>query len=764
MSYLPFVRLGLRLCRGGGPAGLVRLVLQAAAVAFGAFVLLATLAAPGVAERQDGRIGDREPVLAASAGTAGCFKLRTVEDNVGSRPLRRVAVWNATAQSPRPPGVLAWPAAGEIVVSPALAELIGDDARAAARFPQRVVGVVGPAGLVAPDELLAYVGVPAAEADRAGGAQCVERIGTQIRHRGASWTGAVEEVLRPAVLVPVGMAVFVLIPLGIFLAASARLSAATRERRLAALRLLGADARQTQVVNAVETGAVAAVGAAIGTAGWLAARGGTEQLNLGHLHWFAEDLALSPFTVAMTTVGLPLYAVAVATGAFARLRGNPLHAFRNAASRRPALLRIAPITCGVALLAGAAALPATRAYWALLAFAAGLVLTAVGLPLVTPLLVQTMWQRLNRRPGLPPALRIAGRRALASDGAAARLVATVGVTLFAAGIGLGAAEHVRLAESLATPSAPAQLKLTLDGAVNPTVLDALRATPGIRGASQYEYASAELGAEQRADVMIASCADVRGLFDGAEACSPERVYRLHINSPDFAGEPQLPAGTTLRLTPAAETDCPAARTVVAPADKLELTPKLYADRPYQLLITTAANCTAAQTTTVLLRNEPPVLERARQILATQAPASNVQGFLGTTQGLGGATVTVIIGALMAITLLLCLAALVVVAVDRLIERRRLTAALRVVGVPRRTEAAADMAEVALPLVISAGLAMAATAGAVHVAIDITGVTTRRFGEVLLIQVGLTATAVVLLTAVVYVGTLLRTSSEDLRRE
>ncbi|MEO3780209.1 FtsX-like permease family protein [Micromonospora sp. B11E3] len=764
MSYLPFVRLGLRLCRGGGAAGLVRLVLQAAAVSFGAFVLLATLAAPGVAERQDGRLGDREPVVATSAGTAGCLKLRTVEDNIGSRPLRRVAVWNTTAQSPRPPGVLAWPAAGEIVVSPALAELIGDDARAAARFPQRVVGVVDPAGLVAPDELLAYVGVPAAEADRAGGAQCVERIGTQIRHRGVSWTGAVEEVLRPAVLVPVGMAVFVLIPLGIFLAASARLSAATRERRLAALRLLGADARQTQVVNAVETGAVAAVGAAIGTAGWLSVRGGTEQLSLGHLHWFAEDLALSPFTVALTAVGLPLYAVAVATGAFARLRGNPLHAFRNAASRRPALLRIAPITCGVALLAGAAALPATRAFWALLAFAAGLVLTTVGLPLVTPLLVQTMWQRLNRRPGLPPALRIAGRRALASDGAAARLVATVGVTLFAAGIGLGAAEHVRLAESLATPSAPAQLKLTLDGAVNPTVLDALRATPGIHGASQYEYASGRLGAEQRADVMIASCADVRGLFDGAEACSPERVYRLHINSPDFAGEPQLPAGTTLRLTPAAETNCPAARTVVTPAEKLELTPKLYADRPYQLLITSPANCTAAQTTTVLLRNEPPVLERARQILATQAPASNVQGFLGTTQGLGGATVTVIIGALMAITLLLCLAALVVVAVDRLIERRRLIAALRIVGVPRRTEAAADMAEVALPLAISAALAMAATAGAVHVAIEITGVTTRRFGEILLIQVGLTATAVVLLTAVVYVGTLVRTSSEDLRRE
>ena len=90
----------------------------------------------------------------------------------------------------------------------------------------------------------------------------------------------------------------------------------------------------------------------------------------------------------------------------------------------------------------------------------------------------------------------------------------------------------------------------------------------------------------------------------------------------------------------------------------------------------------------------PVLERARQILATQAPASNIQGFLGTIQGLGGAAVMVIIGALMAFTLLLCLAALVVVAVDRLIERRRLTAALRIVGVPRRTEAAADMAEVA----------------------------------------------------------------------
>ncbi len=124
----------------------------------------------------------------------------------------------------------------------------------------------------------------------------------------------------------------------------------------------------------------------------------------------------------------------------------------------------------------------------------------------------------------------------------------------------------------------------------------------------------------------------------------------------------------------------------------------------------------------------------------------------------------IIGALMAITLLLCLAALVVVAVDRLIERRRLTAALRIVGVPRRTEATADMAEVALPLVTSAALAMATTAVAVYAATEITGITIRRFGQILLTQVGLTMTAVVLLTAVVYVGTLLRTSSEDLRRE
>ena len=60
--------------------------------------------------------------------------------------------------------------------------------------------------------------------------------------------------------------------------------------------------------------------------------------------------------------------------------------------------------------------------------------------------------------------------------------------------------------------------------------------------------------------------------------------------------------------------------------------------------------------------------------------------------------------------------------------------------------------------------MAVTAGAVHAAIEITGVATGRFGQILLTQVGLTAAAVVLLTAVVYAGTLLRTSSEDLRRE
>ena len=89
-------------------------------------------------------------------------------------------------------------------------------------------------------------------------------FGGRLRYAVGSSTAVPGRVQPGAGLVAIAFALFVLVPFGVFLGTCARLSATTRDRRIAALRLLGVSARQAAVVNAVETGVVAGGGALSG--------------------------------------------------------------------------------------------------------------------------------------------------------------------------------------------------------------------------------------------------------------------------------------------------------------------------------------------------------------------------------------------------------------------------------------------------------------------------------------------------------------------
>ena len=134
-----WVRLGLRLSVGSGRVGLLRAALMSAGAALGVFVVLASLATVSVASAQLRRAEARTPVH-EKAGTNG-LRMIEIDDAIGGRPLRRTVVAGVTARAPRPPGLAAYPAPGQVVVSPALAELIRTDPRAGdlrREIPRRV--------------------------------------------------------------------------------------------------------------------------------------------------------------------------------------------------------------------------------------------------------------------------------------------------------------------------------------------------------------------------------------------------------------------------------------------------------------------------------------------------------------------------------------------------------------------------------------------------------------------------------------------------
>ena len=218
------IRLGLRLVVAGGRSSAVVIGLTALAVAFGTAILLFALSfEPALATRYNHAAWRDTPgELDLATATNGLMLART-DDHWQGRRLVRMDVAALAGDAPVPPGLPRVPAAGETFVSPALADLLvttpadelGD------RFGE-VVGTIGPAGLMAPDELAAVVGRDAGSL-RADGARVVDELnGTRAdprpheppdpdprRHRAGRRAGAGRRVRgerHPAVRGPPGAA------------------------------------------------------------------------------------------------------------------------------------------------------------------------------------------------------------------------------------------------------------------------------------------------------------------------------------------------------------------------------------------------------------------------------------------------------------------------------------------------------------------------------------------------------------------------------
>jgi hypothetical protein len=493
------IRLGLRMTLGSGREAALRVLVTAAAVALGVGLLLLALAGVNGLHAQT----DRGAWLDTSAQTAPSTsdsstsnRLRWLlsVDQFGNQVIDRADVAATGPRAPVPPGIPHLPEPGEFYASPALTNLLASvpASELRDRFPGRQIGTIGAAALPSPNSLIIVVGHDARQLSQVPGA--VEVRGIQRTPSNCfncqSGTGS-GPVLKWTLA---GGAVALLLPVLILIATASRLSAARREERFAAMRLVGATPRQVSVVSAVEATVAAVAGVAVGFALFFLFRPLLIHVPFAGAPFAQGDLSLDLTDVLLVVIGVPIAAVGSARLALRRVQISPLGVSRRASSASPRVVRIIPLLAGVALLAyfAAAGKPKSNSSQ-ILEVLVGFVLIVVGLVLAGPWLTK-MGSRLMASRARRPATLIAGRRLLDNPRAAFRSISGLVLALFVASAAIGALSSIVAVSSHGgSAGSTATLDDQLCGVTNSCdastevpsvpgqVLTGLRAAPGVRG-------------------------------------------------------------------------------------------------------------------------------------------------------------------------------------------------------------------------------------------------------------------------------------------
>ncbi len=439
------IRLGLRLALTGGREAVVRLVILAVAVGLGVGLLLTALSAINAVNAQNDRHAwlwtgtTQEPAGHAPAGTDPLW-WSTSGDNFGGQLVVRVDVAATGPTSPVPPGIPRDPAPGQYYASPALASLLRSTPadELAARYPGRLAGTIGNAALPSPDSLYIIIGHRAGQLAHSPAAVAVTTIATSLpgRYGGRNAKGLDNPPPDQGVgaggvdLIFSVVALAMLTPLLIFIATATRLSAARREQRFAAMRLVGARPRQISVIAAVESTVASAAGVAAGFGLFFVLRILLAAVPFTGEPFFPGDLSLSLPDILVVAIGVPAAAGLAARLALRRVQISPLGVTRRVTPNPPRAWRVFPLLAGAAWLGffvvhGRPATPSGQ----IQALVPGFLLIMIGLVIAGPWLTMTGARIMARRASRPGAL-IAARRLADDPRAAFRAVSGLVLVLF----------------------------------------------------------------------------------------------------------------------------------------------------------------------------------------------------------------------------------------------------------------------------------------------------------------------------------------------
>ena len=491
------IRLGLRLTLASGREAVLRVLVTAAAVALGVGLLLACFAGVDGLHAQADRGAWLDSAAETSGSTSAPNQLWWVSgtDQFASQEIDQVDIAATGPNAAVPPGIAHLPAPGEYYASPALTTLLRTEPanELRNRYPARQVGTIGAAALPSPNSLIIIIGHTGHQLSQIPGAVKI----TAFQRTPADCYACQNVVGSGPVLqfILAAGAVALLLPVLILIATASRLSAARREERFAAMRLVGATPRQISVVSAVEAVVAAVAGVAIGFALFFVFRPVLYRVPFTGAPLAQGDLSLHWINVLLVVIGVPLAAVVSARLALRRVQGSPLSVKRRASVHSPRIVRIIPLLAGIALLAyfDSAGKPGAIG-GQLLELLVGFVLLVVGLVLAGPWFTTTGSRLMTKRANHPATL-IAGRRLLDNPKAAFRFISGLVIALFVASALIGALSSINA--FAASPGEGAVANSTLAdpfcsffatncpaadqvSSVPAKVTAELRATPGVR--------------------------------------------------------------------------------------------------------------------------------------------------------------------------------------------------------------------------------------------------------------------------------------------
>ncbi|MFJ1972126.1 ABC transporter permease [Streptomyces sp. NPDC087903] len=417
--------MGVRFAFSGGREGWVRALLTAVGVGLGVALLLLTTALPSAldvrSQREEARLDytyDFTPRPAAD----NTLVVSDVDTTYRDQDVRGRLMQPEGARAPLPPGLAKFPAPGDMVVSPALKELLASDAGELLRqrLPYRITGTIAERGLIGSQELAYY----------AGAADLASRIDPpNVARISAFGDPNPSPDSTDPVLVLLILVVFVvlLMPVGVFIAAAVRFGGERRDRRLAALRLVGSDSRMVRRIAAGEAAAGAALGLLFGTVFFLIGREIAGSAEAFGVSVFPSYLNPTPALAALVAVAVPAAAVLVTLFALRGVVIEPLGVVRTARpARRRLWWRLLLPVAGLAMLYPMLGQGRDDGTFNEYLVTGGVLLLLVGITALLPWAVEAVVARLGAG-GL--SWQLAVRRLQLSSGSAARMVNGIAVAV-----------------------------------------------------------------------------------------------------------------------------------------------------------------------------------------------------------------------------------------------------------------------------------------------------------------------------------------------
>ncbi|GAA1676677.1 hypothetical protein GCM10009830_24220 [Glycomyces endophyticus] len=421
--------LAWRLTRLGGRSALLSTGLTALAVAVATLLLQFAVAGNFAFDARGDRTSWRDAPEADGTGTA---ILATAVDHLGGDSITRVDLAALDGDAPAPPGMDAFPAPGEVWLSPAAADLLDGvpESEFLARYGDvEVAGELGADALAHPNEMVAVVG--RAADDPAMTAERFSADGVSPREIDGFTRGRADAVYGFYMILMVLAAILMAVPAAVFGAAAARLTVSRRDERLATLRLIGATPGQVVRLTLIETVLAAVAGSVAGTVAWMLVTPLVALIPIDGGRWFVADLwAGAPWT-AVVALGVP---VLVAGSALIGLRSVVISPLGVARRVKPKGLRA--IRAAVFVVLSIMFMVATQLVGGSMVAVAILIVlfaaTLAAVNLIGPWTVQRLG-RILARTAKGPARLLAARRLAEDPKAAWRTVSGVAIAGFIAG-------------------------------------------------------------------------------------------------------------------------------------------------------------------------------------------------------------------------------------------------------------------------------------------------------------------------------------------